>query len=145
MSETVSIQLLDYLMVIFIYIYINYYHWFVLQEWISQCNIAAKVKPELRIEMRTSFGAKHINFFLSRNIITRLGVLIFSATFNNILAISWWSVLLVEEIVVPKEIHRTVTSYWQTLSHNIDRVYLAWVGFELTTSVVIGIDCIGSC
>jgi hypothetical protein len=52
---------------------------------------------------------------------------------------------LVEEIVVPKEIHRTVTSYWQTLSHNIDRVYLAWVGFELTTSVVIGIDCIGSC
>jgi hypothetical protein len=82
-----------------------------LQEWISQCNIAAKVMPELRIEMRTSFGAKHIKKILSRNIITRLGVLIFSATFNNILAISWWSVLLVEEIVVPKEIHRTVTSY----------------------------------
>jgi hypothetical protein len=28
---------------------------------------------------------------------------VFSATFNNISAISWWSVLLVEETVVPRE------------------------------------------
>jgi hypothetical protein len=25
------------------------------------------------------------------------------------------------------------------------RVHLAWAGFKLTTSVVIGTDCIGSC
>jgi hypothetical protein len=29
---------------------------------------------------------------------------LFNATFNNISAISWWSVLLMEEIKVPKKI-----------------------------------------
>jgi hypothetical protein len=48
----------------------------------------------------------------------RVRVMVFNATFNNILVISWWSVLLVEE-----------TSE----------------GFELITFVVIGTDCIGSC
>jgi hypothetical protein len=48
------------------------------------------------------------------------------------------SVLLVEET---GEIHPPATSHWLTLSHN---VYIAWEGFELTTLVVIGIDCIGS-
>jgi len=32
--------------------------------------------------------------------------MVFNATFNNILAILWWSVLLVEEIEVPGEHHR---------------------------------------
>jgi hypothetical protein len=36
-----------------------------------------------------------------------------SATFNNMSAILWWSVLLVEETGVPRE------SHWQTLSHNV--------------------------
>ena len=40
-------------------------------------------------------------------------------TFNNISAISWWSVLLVEKTGVPGENHRPVTSHWQTLSHNV--------------------------
>jgi hypothetical protein len=31
-----------------------------------------------------------------------------NATFNNILAISWWSVVLVEETGVPRENHRPV-------------------------------------
>jgi len=39
----------------------------------------------------------------------------------------------------------TCTSYWQTLSHNVYRVHLVWEGCELTTLVVIGTDCIGSC
>jgi hypothetical protein len=39
------------------------------------------------------------------------------ATFNNISAISWQLVLLVEETGVPRENHRPVTSHWQTLSH----------------------------
>ena len=55
----------------------------------------------------------------------------FSATFNNISVISCRSVLLVVETAGPGENHRPVASHWQT--------------FELTTSVVIGTDCIGSC
>ena len=41
----------------------------------------------------------------------------FNATFNNILVISWQSVLLLEEIRAPGENHRPVASHWQTLSH----------------------------
>jgi hypothetical protein len=33
-------------------------------------------------------------------------VMVFNATFNNISAISWWSVLLVEETGIPRESHR---------------------------------------
>ena len=46
-------------------------------------------------------------------------VMVFNATFNNISAISWCLVLLVEETGVPRENQRTVTSHWQTLSHNV--------------------------
>ena len=44
--------------------------------------------------------------------------MVVNATFNNILAISWRSVLLVEETILSEEIHRPVASHWQTLSHN---------------------------
>ena len=37
--------------------------------------------------------------------------MVFSATFNNIIAISWRSVLLVEETGVPRENHRPVASH----------------------------------
>jgi len=40
-------------------------------------------------------------------------------TFNNISAISWRSVLLVEETGLPRENHRPVASHWQTLSHSV--------------------------
>jgi lysylphosphatidylglycerol synthetase-like protein (DUF2156 family) len=46
--------------------------------------------------------------------------MVFNATFNNISAISWWSVLLVEETGIPEENHRPVASYRQTLSHNVE-------------------------
>jgi len=36
--------------------------------------------------------------------------MVFNDTFNNISAISWWSVLLVEEIGVPGENNRPATS-----------------------------------
>ena len=42
--------------------------------------------------------------------------MVFNVTFNNILVISWHSVLLVEEI---GENHRPVTSHLQVLSHNV--------------------------
>ena len=38
-------------------------------------------------------------------------VIVFSATVRNISAISWWSVLLVEETGVPGENHRPATRY----------------------------------
>jgi hypothetical protein len=40
----------------------------------------------------------------------------FNATFNNISAISWRPVLVVEEAGVPEENHRPWASNWQTLS-----------------------------
>jgi len=49
----------------------------------------------------------------------RRQVMLFNATFNNISAISWRSVLLVEETRVPREKHRPAASHRQTLSHNV--------------------------
>ena len=40
------------------------------------------------------------------------GVMVFDATFNNISAISWQSVLFVEENGVPGENHQPVVSLW---------------------------------
>ena len=45
----------------------------------------------------------------------RVRVMVFNATFNNISAISWQSVLLVEETVVPRENHWPAARHWQTL------------------------------
>jgi hypothetical protein len=39
------------------------------------------------------------------------GFMVLNANFNNISAISWWSVLLVEETGVPGENHRPVASH----------------------------------
>ena len=46
--------------------------------------------------------------------------MVFDATFNNILAKSWQSVLLVEETGVPGENHRPAASRGETLSHNVE-------------------------
>jgi hypothetical protein len=46
-------------------------------------------------------------------------VIVFNATFNNILVILWRSVLLVEETGVSGENHWPVASHWKTLSHNV--------------------------
>ena len=45
-------------------------------------------------------------------------VMVFIATFNNTSVISWWSVLLVEEIGVSRENHLPIASYCKTLSHH---------------------------
>ena len=61
-------------------------------------------------------------------------LVVFNATINNISVISWRSVLLVEETGVPGENHRPVAIM----------LYISpWPRIELTTSVVIGIACIG--
>jgi hypothetical protein len=48
-----------------------------------------------------------------------MGVMVFNATYNSISAISWQSVLLVEETGVPGENHQPIANHWQTLSHNV--------------------------
>ena len=64
-------------------------------------------------------------------------LMVVNVTFNNVLVISWRSVSLVEETT--------------ELSQVTDKLYhimlctLPWSRFELTTSVVIDTDCIGSC
>jgi hypothetical protein len=45
--------------------------------------------------------------------------MVFNATFNNILAISWWSVLLLEETRVPRENYAPAASHCQTLSYKV--------------------------
>ena len=45
--------------------------------------------------------------------------MVFNATFKNISVISWRSVLLLKETVVPGENRRHVASHRQTLSHII--------------------------
>ena len=57
-----------------------------------------------------------------------------NATFNNISVISWRSVLLVEETGGRGQNHRSVASYWQTLSHNV--VHLAPI--EIRTHKISG-------
>ena len=54
----------------------------------------------------------------------RFRFMVFNTTFNNISAISWLSVLLVEEIGVPGENHLPATSHWQTSPHNVVHVAL---------------------
>ena len=49
--------------------------------------------------------------------------MVFNATFNNISAILWRAVFLLEVTGGPTEKHRPAASHWQTLSHNV--VFLA--------------------
>jgi len=55
--------------------------------------------------------------FIEKNISSNYqydGFMVFNATFNNISAILWWSVLLVEETEVPKKpqtCHKSLTNF----------------------------------
>jgi hypothetical protein len=71
------------------------------------------------------------------------GFMVFNATFNNISVISWRSVLLVEK----SEYQKNTTELPQ-VTDKLDHIVLydsPWAGIELSTSVVIGPDCIGCC
>ena len=49
----------------------------------------------------------------------RFKAVVFNNIINNISAITWRLVLLVEETEVPGENHRHATNHWQPLSHNV--------------------------
>ena len=76
----------------------------------------------------------------------KISVMVFNATFNNILVISWRTVLLVEETGVPEENYRPAAYLTHKCYHIIlYRVHRTCAGFELTKLVVIGTDCTGTC
>ena len=76
----------------------------------------------------------------------RVRVMMFNTTFNNITAISWRSVLLVEETGVTRKNYWPAASHWQTWSHNVvSSTPRQELDSKLTTLVVIGTDCTGSC
>ena len=72
--------------------------------------------------------------------------MVLNATFNNISAISWWSVFLVEETGVPGENYRHAASHRKILSRNVvSSTPRHERGSYSQTLVVGGTDCIGSC
>jgi hypothetical protein len=74
----------------------------------------------------------------------RVRVIVFSATFNTISAISHQSVLLVEETGVHGENHRPVACHWQTLSHKVASSTPRHEWGSNSQFYVMGTDCTGS-
>lgn len=64
------------------------------------------------------YTLKLFQFSLKRRVQTDkltiwVSVMVLNATFNSILVILWWYVLLVDETADPEKNHRTVVSHWK--------------------------------
>jgi hypothetical protein len=64
----------------------------------------------------------------------------YNDTFNNISVMSWRSVLLVEETGEKTDFPQVTDKLYHCIEYTSP-----WAGFELTTVVAIGTDCLGSC
>ena len=69
----------------------------------------------------------------------------FNTTFNNISAISWRSILLVEETGVSGENYQLVAGHSQTVSHNVVLSTPRLSEIRAHNYNGVGTDCIGSC
>jgi hypothetical protein len=67
--------------------------------------------------------------------------MVLNATFNNMSVISWREILLMEETGDPEK----TTDISQVTQKLITYCCIAWVRFDLSTLVVKGADCTGSC
>ena len=65
--------------------------------------------------------------------------MVFNATFNNISVISWRSALLMEDLEKTTNLSQVIDKLYHIMLYTSPRSR-----FDLTTSVVIGTDCIGS-
>ena len=68
--------------------------------------------------------------------------MVFNTSFYNISVILWRPALLVEETEQTTDLPQVTDKSFHIMLY---QVHLACVGLELTTLVMIGTECIGSC
>jgi hypothetical protein len=85
----------------------------------------------------------HMHWWTTGHIKLFVCLMVFNATFNDILVISWRRVILVEETGGPRENQRPFASHWQALSHN--SVHLVLIEIRTHNISGDGTDCIYSC